>query len=90
MVTQLLIQPVPVFHNAFSEQMFPNMQCKPLLLQLRAISSFPVTGYLATPSFQALVESNKVPPEPPFLKAKHLQLPQLFLIQLVAADPSPD
>lgn len=82
-VTQLLAQSAPVCHNVFGEEMFPNTQSKPSMTQLRALSSHSVTGYLATPSSQALVESNKVPPEPPFHEAKHLQFHQLFLIQLV-------
>ena len=70
---------------------FPNIQPKPPLAQHEAISSCPITCYLgeesnpllATASFQVVVESNKVPPEPPFLQAKHPRFPQLFFIRLV-------
>ncbi|KAK4831073.1 hypothetical protein QYF61_015271 [Mycteria americana] len=75
----------------FSEVKFPNIQSKPPLAQLEAISSRPITCYLgaetdphlATTSFQAVVESHKVSPEPPFLQAKQSQLPQPLLIRLV-------
>ncbi|KAK4818640.1 hypothetical protein QYF61_016611 [Mycteria americana] len=53
-------QPVPMLDNPFSEEKFPNIQSKPPLAQLEAISSCPITCYLgeetdpclATPSFQ--------------------------------------
>jgi len=38
MVTPLLArQPVPMLDNPFSEEIFPNTQCKPPLAQLEAI-----------------------------------------------------
>ncbi|KAK4821667.1 hypothetical protein QYF61_027135 [Mycteria americana] len=85
-------QPVPMLDNPFSEVKFPNIQSKPPLVQLEAISSRPSTCYLgeetdphlATTSFQVVVESNKVSPQPPFLQAKQPQLPQTS-----APDPSP-
>ena len=39
--------------------------------------------HLATTSFQVVVESDKVSPEPPFLQTKQPQFPQLLLIRLV-------
>ncbi|KAK4828479.1 LOW QUALITY PROTEIN: hypothetical protein QYF61_026704 [Mycteria americana] len=74
----------------FSEDIFPNIQSKPPLAQLEAISSCPITCYLGeqtdthltTTSFQVAVESNKVSPQPPFLQAKQPQFPQLLLIRL--------
>ncbi|TRZ18534.1 hypothetical protein HGM15179_008589 [Zosterops borbonicus] len=59
--------------------MSPNIQYKPLLKQLQAIISCPITCYLgeqsdphlATTSFQVAVESNNVTPELPFLQVKH-------------------
>ncbi|KAK4832887.1 hypothetical protein QYF61_026437, partial [Mycteria americana] len=39
-------QPVPVLDNPFSEVKFPNIQSKPPLAQLEAISSCPITCYL--------------------------------------------
>jgi len=56
-----------------SKEIFPNSQSKPPLTQLEAIASCPIISYLgeetnthlATTSFQVVVESNKVPPQPP-------------------------
>ncbi|KAK4822662.1 hypothetical protein QYF61_019029 [Mycteria americana] len=84
-------QPVPMLDNPFSEEKFPNIQSKPPLAQLEAISSCPITCYLgeetdphlSTTSFQVVVESHKVSPQPPFLQAKQSQLPQPLLIRLV-------
>ncbi|KAK4829578.1 hypothetical protein QYF61_005678 [Mycteria americana] len=61
-------QPVPMLDNPFSEVKFPNIQSKPPLAQLEAISSRPITcslgeetdPHLATASFQAVVESHKL------------------------------
>ncbi|KAK4827151.1 hypothetical protein QYF61_015105 [Mycteria americana] len=55
-------QPVPMLDNLFSEEKFPNIQSKPPLAQLEAISSCPITCYLgqetdphlSTTSFQPL------------------------------------
>ncbi|KAK4819784.1 hypothetical protein QYF61_011384 [Mycteria americana] len=84
-------QPVPMLDNPFSEVKFPNIQSKPPLAQLEAISSCPITCYLgeetdhhlSTTSFQVVVESNKVSHQPPFLQAKQPQFPQPLLIRLV-------
>ncbi|KAK4818760.1 hypothetical protein QYF61_018932 [Mycteria americana] len=84
-------QPVPVLDNPFREVKFPNIQSKPPLAQLEAISSCPITCYLgeetdphlSTTSFQVVVESDKVSPQPPFLQPKQSQLPQPLLIGLV-------
>ncbi|KAK4820689.1 hypothetical protein QYF61_003609 [Mycteria americana] len=84
-------QPVPMLDNPFSEVKFPNIQSKPPLAQLEAISSRPITCYLgeetnphlSTTSFQAVEESDKVSPQPPFLQAKQSQLPQPLLIRLL-------
>ncbi|KAK4824730.1 hypothetical protein QYF61_018118, partial [Mycteria americana] len=84
-------QPIPMLDNPFSEVKFPNIQSKPPLVQLEAISSRPITCYLgketdphlSTTSFQAVVESHKVSPQPPFLQAKQPQFPQPLLIRLV-------
>jgi len=56
--------------HSFSKEIFPDVQPEPPLTQLEAIASRPVVSYLgeetntclATTSFQAVVESNKVPP----------------------------
>jgi len=77
--------------NAFGEEIFPNIQSKPPLMQLEAISSCPIAGYLgeetntslATTSFQVGVEGNKVSPQPPLLQTKQPQFPQTLLVGLV-------
>ena len=77
--------------NPFGEEVFPNIQSKPPSAQLEAVSSHLVTCYLGketnthpiTTSFQAVVESDKVSPQPPFLHAKQPQFPQLLLRGLV-------
>ncbi|KAK4824093.1 LOW QUALITY PROTEIN: hypothetical protein QYF61_010604, partial [Mycteria americana] len=84
-------QPVPMLDNPLGEVKFPNIQSKPPLAQLEAISSCPITCYLgeetdphlSTTSFQVVVESDKVSPQPPFLQAKQPQFPQPLLIRLV-------
>ncbi|KAK4825624.1 LOW QUALITY PROTEIN: hypothetical protein QYF61_001304 [Mycteria americana] len=86
-----LERPVPMLDNSFSENFFPNTQSKPPLAQLEAISSHPMAcslgeetdPHLATTSFQVVVESDKVSPQPPFLQAQQPQFPQLLLIRLV-------
>lgn len=78
--------------NAYSKESVPNGQPTSSLIQRRAISSCLVAYYmgegddphLATVSFQVVVESNEVTPEPPFLQSKHPLLPsQPLLITLV-------
>ncbi|KAK4832354.1 hypothetical protein QYF61_021953, partial [Mycteria americana] len=77
--------------NPLGEEKFPNIQSKPPLAQLEAISSCPITCYLgeetnphlSTTSFQVVVESDEVSPQPPFLQAKQSQLPQPLLIRLL-------
>ncbi|KAK4828228.1 hypothetical protein QYF61_024723 [Mycteria americana] len=77
--------------NPFREDIFPNIQSKPPLVQREAISSCPMACYLgeetnphlATTSFQVVVESEKVSPQPPFLRAKQPQFPQPLLIRLL-------
>jgi len=64
-------------------------------MQLEAIASRPITGYLGeetntcftTTSFQGVVESNKVPSQPPLLQTKQPQLPQLLLTRFVLRTP---
>ncbi|KAK4828313.1 hypothetical protein QYF61_025325 [Mycteria americana] len=83
--------PVPMLDNPFSKDIFPNIQSKHPLAQLEADYSRPITCYLGeetdphltTTSFQVVVESNKVSPQPPFLQAKQSQFPQPLLIRLV-------
>ncbi|KAK4832389.1 hypothetical protein QYF61_022244 [Mycteria americana] len=77
--------------NLFSEEILPNIHFKPLLTQLEAISSRSITCYLgeetdphlSTTSFQVVVESNKVSPQPPFLQTEQPQFPQPLLIRLL-------
>ncbi|KAK4817763.1 hypothetical protein QYF61_026986 [Mycteria americana] len=66
-------QPVPMLDNPFSEVKFPNIQSKPPLAQLEAISSHPIT----------FVESDEVSPQPPFLQAEQPQVPPPLPISLV-------
>ncbi|KAK4831743.1 LOW QUALITY PROTEIN: hypothetical protein QYF61_018873 [Mycteria americana] len=83
--------PVPMLDNPFGEDIFPNIQSKPPLVQLEAISSHPITCYLgeetnthlATTSFQVVVESNKVSPQPLLLQTKQPQFPHPLLIRLL-------
>jgi len=64
-------------------------------MQLEAIPPSPVASYvveeadpcLTTTSLQAVIESNKVSPEPPFLQTEQSQLPQLLLIRPVLQIP---
>jgi len=59
--------------------------------QLEAIACRPIASYLgeetntclSTTSFQLVVKSNKVSPQPPLLQAKLPQFPQPLLIRLV-------
>jgi len=61
-------QPVPMPDCSFWEEMSPNFQPEAPLVQLEAIPSCPITSYLweeaepqlPTPSFQVVVESNKL------------------------------
>jgi len=84
-------QPVPMLDNPFGEVIFPNIQSKPPLVQLGAVSSCPVTCYLGeetathltTTAFQVVVESNKVSPQPPCLWPEQPQFPQPFFTGLV-------
>jgi len=77
--------------HSFSKEIFPNIQSKPPLMQYEAISSHPIISYLreetntclTTTSFQVVVESNKVSPQPPLLQTKQPQLPQMLLLRLV-------
>ena len=81
--------------HSFSEEVFPNLQSEPPLMQLEAIASRPIAGYwgeetnpcLTTPSCQGVVESEKVSPQPPLLQTEQPQLPQLLLIRLVLQTP---
>ncbi|KAK4813348.1 hypothetical protein QYF61_026644 [Mycteria americana] len=84
-------QPVPMLDHPFSEVKFLNIQSKPPLAQLEAISSCPMAcnfgrrdrPHLSTTSFQAVVESDEVSPQPPFLQAEQPQVPQPLPISLV-------
>ena len=77
--------------NPSSEEIFPNIQSKPPLAQLEAVSSCPIASYLgeetdthlATTSFQVVVESSKVCPEPSFLQIEQSQVPQPLLVRRV-------
>jgi len=59
--------------DSFCEEISPDIHSKPPLTQLEAVASHPIASYvgeetntrLTTTSFQVVVESNKVPPQPP-------------------------
>ncbi|KAK4812051.1 LOW QUALITY PROTEIN: hypothetical protein QYF61_026189 [Mycteria americana] len=81
-------QPVPMLDNPFSEVTFPNIQSKPPLAQLEAISSCPITYNLGeetdpTSLHPPFRQFDKVSPQPPFLQAEQPQLPQPLPISLV-------
>ncbi|KAK4816338.1 hypothetical protein QYF61_015652 [Mycteria americana] len=68
-------QPVPMLDNPFSEVKFPNIQSKPPLVQLEAISSSPITCYLGEETDPHLSTTS--------FQAKQSQLPQPLLMSLV-------
>ncbi|KAK4818611.1 hypothetical protein QYF61_016582 [Mycteria americana] len=68
-------QPVPMLDNPFSEVKFPNIQSKPPLAQLEAISSCPITCYLGEETDPHLSTTS--------FQAKQSQLPQPLLIRLL-------
>lgn len=62
----------------------PIQQDEPSWLALQKFYSLEEADlHLTITSLQAIVESNKVSPEPSFLQTKPLQLPQLLLLMLV-------
>ena len=75
-------EPILVLNNPLSKEVFPYIQPKLTLVQLKAISPRPVTCHqqeetnpaLAVSTFQILEESNKVSSQPPFPQTKQLQL----------------
>ncbi|NWS99530.1 KSR2 Kinase, partial [Mionectes macconnelli] len=76
---------VPGLNNPFHEGIFPDIQPKPPLLQLPLLLSLvswkqnlALPVWLPPPVRQ--LQSQKVPPEPPFLQAEPPQLPQLLLL----------
>ncbi|KAK4818992.1 hypothetical protein QYF61_022823 [Mycteria americana] len=68
-------QPVPMLDNPFREVKFPNIQSKPPLVQLEAISSCPITCYLGEETDPHLSTTS--------FQAKQPQFPQPLLIRLV-------
>ncbi|KAK4831231.1 hypothetical protein QYF61_016329, partial [Mycteria americana] len=66
-------QPVPMLDNPFTEEKFPNIQSKPPLAQLEAISSCPITCYLGEETDPNLSTTS--------FQAKPPQLPQSLLIR---------
>lgn len=92
LVTQPLPQqPLQYLIILSLKKLFPKIQCEPPLEQLEAISSCSIacslkggtSPHLATTSFQGVMESNKDPPEPPFVQVKQPQHLQLLLTKLV-------
>jgi len=80
----------PMLDNPFGAGIFCNVQSKPPLVQVEAISSHPTACYLggeanihhATTSFQVAVENKMISLPPPFLQAKQPQFPQPILTGL--------
>ncbi|KAK4821603.1 hypothetical protein QYF61_025180 [Mycteria americana] len=68
-------QPVPMLDNPFGEVKFPNIQSKPPLVQLEAISSCPITCYLGEETNPHLSTTS--------FQAKQPQFPQPLLIRVV-------
>jgi len=94
MTPGMVTQPLPwaaSSNNHFSEEFFPHTLSKPHLEQPEDVFSHPITFYfgeetdthLATTSFPVVVKSDRVSPQPPFLKTKQPQIPQLLLVRLV-------
>ena len=62
--------------HSFSKEIFPKIQSEAPLTQLETIASCPIASYLgeetnthlATASFQVVVGSDKVSPQPPLLQ----------------------
>ncbi|KAK4818827.1 hypothetical protein QYF61_019864 [Mycteria americana] len=67
-------QSVPMLDNPLGEEKFPNIQSKPPLAQLEAISSCPITCYLGEETDPHLSTTS--------FQAKQSQLPQPLLIRL--------
>ncbi|KAK4809817.1 LOW QUALITY PROTEIN: hypothetical protein QYF61_014285 [Mycteria americana] len=81
-------QSVPMLDNPLGEEKFPNIQSKPPLAQLEAISSRPITCDLGEETDPTSLQPpfrpfDEVSPQPPFLQAKQSQLPQPLLIRLL-------
>ncbi|KAK4822017.1 hypothetical protein QYF61_006865 [Mycteria americana] len=68
-------QPGPMLDNPLGEEKFPNIQSKPPLAQLEAISSCPITCYLGEETDPHLSTTS--------FQAKQPQLPQPLLIRLL-------
>ncbi|KAK4826133.1 hypothetical protein QYF61_005285 [Mycteria americana] len=68
-------QPVPMLDNPLGEEKFPNIQSKPPLAQLEAISSCPITSYLGEETDTHLSTTS--------FQAKQSQLPQPLLRRLL-------
>ncbi|KAK4817142.1 hypothetical protein QYF61_002876 [Mycteria americana] len=68
-------QPLPMLDNPLGEEKFPNIQSKPPLAQLEAISSCPITCYLGEETDPHLSTTS--------FQAKQPQLPQPLLISLL-------
>ncbi|KAK4830730.1 hypothetical protein QYF61_013180 [Mycteria americana] len=68
-------QPVPMLDNPLDEEKFPNIQSKPPLAQLEAISSHPMACYLGEETNPHLSTT--------YFQAKQSQLPQPLLIRLL-------
>jgi len=83
-----------VLDNPFGEEIFPNIQCKPPLTKLKAVSSYHLLlgrREQHPPCYNLLSGScreNKVSPQPPLLQTKQPQFPQPPH-RTCSLDPSP-
>lgn len=62
---------------------WPNLRLYPLVLLFILCEKRPIPTWLHLPSCQAVVDSDKVCPDPLFFQAEHPQLPQLLFITYV-------
>ena len=82
------------FSTLLEKKFFPNIQPEPPLVQLKAITSHPITvnlgeeadSQLTTTSFQGAIENNKVSSEPP--PDQTIPVPSAAPHQTCASDPS--
>ncbi|KAK4819124.1 hypothetical protein QYF61_025591 [Mycteria americana] len=74
-------QPVPMLDNPFSEVKFPNIQSKPPLVQLQAISSRPMACYLGE-------ETDPTSLQPPFRQLQRAMRSPLSLLFSRLNNPS--
>lgn len=65
-----------MLQNPFHAEMFPNFMSTPSLAHLRPfpLTTWEISPHLAVASFQTVVESGKISPDPPFLQPAQIPL----------------